>query len=145
MVEMVEVRVGSGFMLSRTEVLARLMVGPAIRHWRAVPNASPAHQAQRDHSRFKAGAYAMPSPASSDVCCIFSDGGVGRSEMKKDRRRFGFRGKARLSDCVSEGSVEGLRRESAVGRRVERLSQGSALSGTKARAGKRSGSLLSCV
>ena len=64
MVEMVEVRVGFGFMLSRTEVLARLMVGPAIRHWRAVPNASPAHQAQRDHSRFKAGAYAMPSPAS---------------------------------------------------------------------------------
>ena len=63
-VGMVEVRVGFGFMLSRTEVLARLMVGPAIRHWRAVPNASPAHQAQRDHSRFKAGAYAMPSPAS---------------------------------------------------------------------------------
>ena len=65
--------------------------------------------------------------------------------MKKDRRRFGFRGKARLSDCVSEGSVVGLRRESAVGRRVERPSQGSALSGTKARAGKRSGSLLGCV
>ena len=55
-VEMVEVRMGFGFMLSRTEVLARLMVGPAIRHWRAVPNASPAHQAQKDHSRFKAGA-----------------------------------------------------------------------------------------
>ena len=65
--------------------------------------------------------------------------------MQKDRRRFGFRGKARLSDCVSEGSVVGLRRESAVARLVERPSQGSALSGTKARAGKRSGSLLSCV
>ena len=32
MVEMGEVRVGFGFMLSRTEVLARLMVGPVIRH-----------------------------------------------------------------------------------------------------------------
>ena len=127
MVEMGEVRVGFGFMLSRTEVLARLMVGPAIRHWRAVPNASPAHQAPKDHSRFKVGAYAMPSPASSDVCCIFSDGGVGRSEMKKDRRRFGFRGKARLDGVW------------------KRLSQGSALSGTKARAGKRSGGLLSWV
>ena len=39
--------------------------------------------------------------------------------MKKDRCRFGFRGKARLSDCVSEGSFVGLRRESAVGRCVE--------------------------
>ena len=65
--------------------------------------------------------------------------------MKKDRRRFGFIGKARLSDCVSEGSVVGLRRESAVGRRVERLWHAGALSGTKARAGKRSGSLLSWV
>ena len=119
MVEMVEVRVGFGFMLSRTEVLACLMGGTGIRHCSPVSNGLPDHQAQRDHSRFKAGAYAMPSPASSDVCCVFPDGGVGRSEMKKDRRRFGFRGKARLSDCVSEGSVEGLRRESAVGRRVE--------------------------
>ena len=32
MVEIVEVRIGFGFMLSRTEVLACLMVGPAIRH-----------------------------------------------------------------------------------------------------------------
>ena len=71
MVEMVEVCVGFGFMLPRTEVLACLMIGPAIRHCSAVPNASPDHQAQKDHSRFKAGAYAMPSPASSDVCCIF--------------------------------------------------------------------------
>ena len=65
--------------------------------------------------------------------------------MKKDRRRFGFRGKVRLSDCVSEASVVGLRRESAVGRRMERLWHVGALSGTETRAGKRSGSLLSCV
>ena len=65
--------------------------------------------------------------------------------MKKYRRRFGFRGKARLSDCVSEASVVGLRRESAVGRRMERLWHVGALSGTETRAGKRSGSLLSCV
>ena len=41
----------SGFMLPRTEVLACLMIGPAIRHCSAAPNASPAHQTQKENSR----------------------------------------------------------------------------------------------
>ena len=41
MVEMVEVCVGFGFMLPRTEVLACLMIGPAIRHCSAASNVNP--------------------------------------------------------------------------------------------------------
>lgn len=53
----------SGFMLPRTEVLACLMIGPAIRHCSAAPNANPAHQAQKENSRLKIGVYSMKSPA----------------------------------------------------------------------------------
>ncbi len=53
----------SGFMLPRTEVLACLMIGPAIRHCSAAPNANPTHQAQKENSRLKIGVYSMKSPA----------------------------------------------------------------------------------
>ena len=53
----------SGFMLPRTEVLACLMIGPAIRHCSAAPNANPAHQAQKENSRLKIGVYSMKSPS----------------------------------------------------------------------------------
>ena len=79
------------------------------------------------------------------VADLASEGKRGCLIVCQKVQLWGSGGKARLSDCVSEGLVEGLRRESAVGRRVERLWHAGALSGTKARAGKRSGSLLSCV
>ena len=145
LVEMVEVCVGFGFMLPRTEVLARLMVGPVIRHCLQCRMSVPTIRLKKitPASRPVLMQCRHPPPRTSVV--FFFDGGVGRSEMKKYRRRFGFRGKARLSDCVSEASVVGLRRESAVGWRMERLWHVGALSGTETRAGKRSGSLLSCV
>ena len=43
----------------------------------------------------------------------------------------------KLSDCISESSAIALRRESAVGRRLERQLQGSARCGTRSRAAKR--------
>ena len=61
----------SGFMLPRTEVLACLMIGPAIRHCSAAPNASPAHQAQRVTPASRSGAYGLSSPAYCDGFMYF--------------------------------------------------------------------------
>ena len=51
----------------------------------------------------------------------------------------------KLSDCISEGSLLGLRRESAVGLLWERLLLGGALSGPGCRAGKRVERIEKCV
>ena len=109
MVEMVEVRVGFGFMLSRTEVLARLMVGPVIRHCLQCRMPVPTIRLKKITPASRPVLKECRHPPRRTSVIFFSDGGVGQSEMQKDRRRFGFRGKARLSDCVSEGSVVGLR------------------------------------
>ena len=65
--------------------------------------------------------------------------------MKKDRCRFGFRGKRGCLIVCQKVQLWGSGGKARLDGVWKRLSQGSALSGTKARAGKLSGSLLSCV